>query len=78
MNVFLKPKAPFVPTEKRSIFPVVRKVLLLNENEGEYNLAYWQTKTPKERLMAVTEIISHTLNKSKKIDKSKIVKRKLK
>lgn len=77
-NVFLKPKSPLLPAEKRSIFPVVRKVLLENENEGEYNLAYWLTKTPKERLTAVTEIVSHSLEKSKRIDKSKIVKRKLK
>jgi hypothetical protein len=77
-NVILKPKSPLLPLEKRSILPVVRKVLLLNENEGEYNLSYWLTKTPKERLSAVTEIISHSLNKSKRIDKSKIGKRKLK
>ena len=77
-SVFLKPKARFVPTEKRSILPVVRKVSLLNENEGEYNLAYWLTKTPKERLKAVTEIVSQSLKKTKSMDKSKIVKQKIK
>ena len=77
-NVFLKPKAPLLPPEKRGIFPVVRKILLEKANEGENNIAFWLTKTPKERLSAVTEIISHSLKKSKRIDKSKIVKRKQK
>jgi hypothetical protein len=77
-NVILKPKTDLRPAQRRTIVPVVRKVLLHQANDEINDLAYWLSKTPLERLSAVTGIISSTLSKSKRLDKSKISKRKLK
>lgn len=64
--------------EVRSIVPIVRKVLLKEANDAVRDLAYWLGKQPKERLSAVTSIVLQSVEKGQRIDKEKIVKRKLK
>jgi hypothetical protein len=76
-SVILKPKPESAPAQKRSIIPVVRKVFLHNAAEEKNDLAFWLSKTPLDRLLAVTGIVSTSFSKSKKLDKSKIAKRKL-
>lgn len=71
-NIFLKPK-----TQVRKIVPVLRKVALKEANDYSQDLNYWMTKTPAERLSAVTFLIRQSIKKDQKMDKSKIIKRKL-
>ncbi len=62
----------------RNIIPVVRKVQLREANDKLNDLEYWLSKTPVERLAAVTEIIFQSMRPDQRMDKGKIVKRKLK
>jgi hypothetical protein len=62
----------------RNIVPVVRKVLLKEANDSFYDLEYWLSKPPFERISAVTQIISNSIKKDQRMDKGKVVKRKLK
>jgi hypothetical protein len=62
----------------RKIAPVVRKVLLQHANDESRDLAYWLSKTPQERIAAVTFLVSQSLKEGERMDKTKIVKRKLK
>jgi hypothetical protein len=78
MNVLLKPKPELQPAQKRSIVPVARKVILHLANDEKNDLAFWMSKTPLNRLSALTGIVFSTSSKSKRLDKSKIAKRKLK
>jgi hypothetical protein len=77
-NVILKPKPGILATQNRNMVPVVRKVLLHKAADEKIDLAFWLSKTPLDRLSAVSGIVSSSLPKSKKLDKSKIAKRKLK
>jgi hypothetical protein len=76
-EVILKPKFPFVPAKGRAIVPVVRKVKLKEAGDEKHNLEYWLSKPPLFRLTAITEMITQTMNKSRRMDKTWIVKRKL-
>ena len=78
MNVILQPKENLTSSQARNIVPVVRKVLLHKADDAKNDLAFWLTKTPFDRLSAVTGIVSSAIPKSKKLDKTKIAKRKLK
>jgi len=62
----------------RNIVPVVRKVLLKEANDAEHDLDYWLSKTAAERISAVTNLVSESIKRGQRIDKRKIVKRKLK
>jgi hypothetical protein len=62
----------------RNIVPVVRKVQLREANDQLNDLEYWLSKTPVERLSAVTDIIFQSMRPDQRMDKGKIVKRKLK
>jgi hypothetical protein len=61
-----------------SIAPVVRKVLLKEANDKERDLDYWLSRPPIERLRAVTFIVSESLKEGERMDKTHIVKRKMK
>jgi len=76
--VILKPKTDPAPAAKRSIVPVVRKVLLHEADDAKKDMNFWLSTSPLDRLSAVTELISYSLKRPKRLDKTKIVKRKLK
>jgi hypothetical protein len=59
------------------IVPVVRKALLREIDEEYENMLYWLSKTPQERIAAVTELISHSLKPGERMDKTVVIKRKL-
>lgn len=76
-EVILKPKHPFVPAKRRGIVPVVRKVKLKKAADAKHDLAFWISKPPLFRLAAVTDMIAQSMAKSDRMDKTRIVKRKL-
>lgn len=61
----------------RNIVPEVRKVLLKGANDAGNDLDYWLSKPPSERVAAVTYIISQSLHQGQRMDKQKIIKRKI-
>ncbi len=67
-------------SEKRlfRMAPVVRKGRLSDIDEAAEDLAYWQSKSPKDRIAAVTFIISQSLEPGARLDKTALVKRKAK
>jgi hypothetical protein len=77
-EVFLKPKSTSIPAEARSIVPALRKVKLKEAEEGMQNLAFWLSKPPLLRAAAVTEMITGTMEKFVHMDKTRVVKRKMK
>ena len=58
------------------ITPVVKKGLMKEIDEQE-DLLYWLSKPPRERIEAVTFIVSQFLKPGQRLDKTAIVKRKL-
>jgi hypothetical protein len=77
-EVMLKPKSLSDSAKGRSIIPVVRKVKMKEAGDEKRNLAFWLSKPPLFRVAAITEMISRTMDKSGRMDKTRIVKRKLK
>jgi hypothetical protein len=61
----------------RKIVPVVRKALLKNIDEGYEDMLYWLSKTPTERMAAMTQLRSHFLKPGQRLDKTVLIKRKL-
>ena len=59
------------------IVPVVRKAVLKEIDEGYEDLLYWLSKSPQERIAAVTNLRSHSLAPGQRLDKSVVIKRKL-
>jgi len=57
------------------IVPVVRKALLKDIDEGHEDLVYWLSKTPQERIAAVTELRLHSLKPGQRLDKTVVIKR---
>ena len=76
--VILKPKTDPAVATKRIIVPVVRKVLLEEADDTKKDIKFWLSKSPMDRLSAVTALISYSMKKPKRVDKTKIVKRKRK
>jgi len=70
--IFLQPKI-----QTRKIIPILRKVALKEANDYGQDLSYWMAKTPAERLSAVTFLARQSIKKDQKMDKTKIIKRKL-
>jgi len=56
---------------------VVRKVLLHEIDEELEDLEYWLSKSPQERVAAVTFIVSQSLIPGQRIDKTMVKKRQL-
>ena len=59
------------------IVPVVRKAVLKDIDEGYEDMQYWLSKTPQERIAAVTKLRSHSLTPGQRLDKTVVIKRKL-
>jgi hypothetical protein len=72
-NVFLKPK----PVQ-RNIQPVIRQVALKEAEDHMQDLHYWLSRSPIQRLSAVTLLSRQMRYKGQQMDKSTVVKRKLK
>ncbi|HKG08121.1 MAG TPA: hypothetical protein VKB19_16775 [Pedobacter sp.] len=75
-TVIAKPKAAN-EVRVRQIAPVVRKVMMKDANDEDSDLQYWLSKPVKERLAAVTFIISQSLAKGQRMDKTKLIRRKM-
>ncbi|MHA4893543.1 hypothetical protein ACXZ1K_02230 [Pedobacter sp. PWIIR3] len=71
-SIIVKPKP--INTKVRSIVPVVRKVQMKAANDEQHDLEYWLGRSVKERAAAVTFIISQSLTKGQRLDKTKLVK----
>jgi hypothetical protein len=61
---------PLVVPVLRSIMPVVARQPLEAVDEKMQDLEYWLRRPPKERLSAVTFIISQTLEKGQRMDRT--------
>ena len=72
-NIFLQPKI-----STRKIISVVRKVSLKEANDYEQDLNYWMDKAPAERLAAVTFLSRQSMKEGQRMDKTSIIKRRLK
>jgi hypothetical protein len=57
--------------------PIIRKVALKQANDYKQDLNYWMAKTPAERLSALNFLVRQYINKDQKLDKTKILKKKL-
>ena len=73
-NIILKPKG--APDSRiRKIAPVLRRVMMKDANDEQHDLEYWLGRPVKERAAAVTYIISQSLTKGQRMDKTKLVKK---
>ncbi len=59
------------------IAAVVRKAVLKDIDEGYEDMLYWLSKTPQERIAAVTQLRSGSLQPGQRLDKTVVIKRKL-
>lgn len=59
------------------IIRVVRQAVLKELDESYEDMQYWLSKTPQERIAAVTQLRSHCLTPGQRIDKTVVIKRKL-
>ncbi|KEQ28080.1 hypothetical protein [Pedobacter antarcticus] len=75
-NIILKPK-PAPEPRIRKIAPVLRRVMLKDANDEQHDLIYWLGRPVKERAAAVTHIISQSLTKGQRMDKTKLVKKRI-
>jgi hypothetical protein len=76
-KVILKPISDSGPPVRR-IAHVVRKVPLKEANDTMRDLDYWLAQPASERIATVTYLMSQFMEKGQRLDKSIIVKRKLK
>ena len=76
LPIFSRPL--LIATVSRSIIPVVTKQPLKALDEKKQDLEYWLSRPPKERLAAVTFIISQSLKKGQRMDKTIVHVKKLK
>ena len=59
------------------IVPVVRKAMLRDIDESYEDMLYWLSKSPQERIAAVTELRSQYLKPGQRMDKTIVINRKL-
>jgi len=59
------------------IVPVVRKAVLKEIDEEQEDINYWLTKSPIERIAAVTYLIEQTMKPGQRMDKTVVVQRQL-
>jgi hypothetical protein len=59
------------------IVPVVRKALLKDIDEGYEDMLYWLSRSPRERMEAMTQLRAHSLKPGQWLDKTVVIKRKL-
>ncbi|SEA27616.1 hypothetical protein [Pedobacter hartonius] len=75
-NIISKPK-PVPEPRIRKIVPVLRRVMMKNANDEQRDLKYWLGRPVKERAAAVTHIISQSLRNGQRMDKTKLVKKRI-
>lgn len=75
-SVISKPK-PIVGAKIRKIAPVLRRVMMKDANDEQHDMEYWLSRSVKERAAAVTFIISQSLKKGQRMDKTKLVKKRM-
>jgi hypothetical protein len=66
-----------MPTE-RKIVPVVKKGLMITLENDDYDLEFWLSKTPNERVEAITLLVLSSIKPGTQIDRTHIVRRKIK
>jgi len=76
LSIFSRPL--LIATVSRSIIPVVTKRPLKALDEKKQDLEYWLSRPAKERLSAVTFIISQSLKKGQRMDKTIVHVKKMK
>jgi hypothetical protein len=76
-DVILKPKTKVNLEHRRTIIPVVRKVKSEEANDAKNDLKFWLKKTALDRIVAVTMLVMQSQDPLKRMDKTKIVKRKM-
>jgi len=59
------------------IAPVVRKAILKEIDEEQEDINFWLSKTPVERIAAVTSLIRQSLTPGQRMDKTFVIKRQL-
>lgn len=64
--------------EGRHILPVVRKVPIKEADDTSRDLDYWLNQPVVQRLAAVTFLVCQFLNEGERMDKSRVVKKKMK
>lgn len=74
MDIILKPKYNEMVGWNREIVPVVRKVKIKRANDEKRDIKYWMTKTPIERVAAVTFLNSQLFPPMTEMNKTKVVK----
>lgn len=62
----------------RQIAMVFNQTELKSENQIQEDLEYWLSKSPIERLSAVTYLVKQNLHPSQRMDKSIVLKRQMK
>lgn len=75
-NIISKPK-PAPEPRIRKIVPVLRRVMLKDAYDEQNDLEYWLGRPVKERAAAVTYIISQSLAKGQRMDKTKLIKKRM-
>lgn len=75
-SVILKPKH-VAEAKIRKIAPVLRKVMMKDAKDEEHDMEYWLSRPVKERAAAITFIISQSLKKGQRMDKTKLVKKRM-
>ena len=61
----------------REMVLTAERVKMRSHNEESQNKAYWITRTPSERLRAATKLSMQMLKKGQRMDRSRVVKRKI-
>ncbi|WP_449437159.1 hypothetical protein [Pedobacter steynii] len=51
--------------------------MMKDANDEQYDLEYWLSRTVKERAAAITYIVSQSLRKGQRLDKTKLIKIKM-
>lgn len=74
-SIIAKPK--LISTKVRAKAPVLRQVQMKNADDEQHDFEYWLSKSLKERAAAVTFIISQSLAKDQRMDKTKLIRRKI-
>ncbi|WP_346316164.1 hypothetical protein [Chitinophaga sp. YIM B06452] len=78
-NVFSQPKpAISMARTGRMIVPVARKVALKDAHDTSRDWEYWLNQSPSKRLAAVTFIITQSLGKNTRMDKTVVSSKTLK
>jgi hypothetical protein len=63
---------------KRKIAMVKRQIDMKTHDQTAEDLKYWLSKTPQERLAAVTFLVRQMLEPGQRMDRSVFIRRKLK